>query len=70
MKLPKHRANVYAVERRITTPNSVNYSIVGVFPTVDGASDFAGACTQDYRDRGFGDDDFTFSVVLSTYYDA
>ena len=71
MKLPKHRANVYVVERRILNPTAtVSYSVVGVFPTAEGADHFAGACAQDFRDRGFSDDDFTFSVVLSTYYDA
>jgi hypothetical protein len=69
MKLPKHRANIYVVERRILNAAAINYSIVGVFPTAEGADDFAGACAQDFRERGFSDDDFTFSVVLSTYYD-
>jgi hypothetical protein len=48
----------------------VSYAVVGVFPTAEGADHFKGACEQDFRDRGFDEGDFTFSVVLSTYYDA
>jgi hypothetical protein len=70
MKLPKHRANVYVVERRILNAAAINYAVVGVFPTDEGADHFKGACEQEFRERGFSDDDFTFSVVLSTYYDA
>lgn len=71
MKFPKHRANVYVVERRILNPTAtVSFAVVGVFPTPEGADHFKGACEQEFRDRGFSDDDFTFSVILSTYYDA
>lgn len=70
MKLPKHRANVYVVERRILNNVAINYAVVGVFPTDEGADHFKGACEQEFRERGFTDDDFTFSVALSTYYDA
>jgi hypothetical protein len=70
MKLPKHRANVYVVERRVLNDTVVSFATVGVFPTAEGADHFKGACEQDFRDRGFSDDDFTFSVVLGTYYDA
>jgi hypothetical protein len=70
MKLPKHRANVYLVERRVLSSTVVSYAVVGVFPTPEGADHFKGACEQEFRDRGFNDDDFTFSVVLGTYYDA
>jgi hypothetical protein len=70
MKFPKHRANVYVVERRVLNVTVVSYAVVGVFPTAEGADHFKGACEQDFRDRGFSDDDFTFTVVLSTYYDA
>lgn len=70
MKLPKHRANVYIVERRVLNNTTVNYAVVGVFPTPEGADYFKGACEQEFRERGFTDDDFTFSVVLGTYYDA
>jgi hypothetical protein len=70
MKLPKHRANIYLVERRVLNDTAITYAVVGVFPTHEGADYFKGACEQDFRDRGFADDDFTFSVVLSTYYDA
>jgi len=70
MKLPKHRANIYVVERRVLNNIVVSYAVVGVFPTAEGADYFKGACEQEFRDRGFDDADFTFSVVLSTYYDA
>lgn len=70
MKLPRHRANVYLVERRVLNSTVVSYACVGVFPTAEGADHFKGACEQDFRDRGFDESDFTFSVVLGTYYDA
>ena len=70
MKLPRHRTNVYLVERRVLNNTVVSYAVVGVFPTAEGADHFKGACEQDFRDRGFDEGDFTFSVVLSTYYDA
>lgn len=65
MKLPKHRTNVYTVERAVLG----NYAVVGVFATLEGASNFAGACEQDFKERGFTEDDFVFDVKLSTYYD-
>jgi hypothetical protein len=70
MKLPKHRANVYLVERRVLNNTVVSYACVGIFPTHEGADYFKAACEQEFRERGFDDDDFTFAVVLSTYYDA
>ena len=72
MKLPKHRANVFLVERRILDADGLhhNYTVVGVFPTVEGADEYAGACKQNFIERGYVEDDFTFSVIMSTYYDA
>lgn len=53
---------------RYTTTNPA--AVVGIFPTSSGADEFAGACTQDFYDRGFTDDDFSFEVQMTTYYDA
>jgi hypothetical protein len=69
MKFPKHRANCFLVERRILD-KVVSYAVVGVFPTLDGADEFAAACAQSFKDRGFVEDDYVFSVKMSTYYDA
>ena len=79
MKLPKHRANVYLVERHVidegrNSDNTLLYSCwktttVGVFNTLQGAEDFAGACAQEFRERGYDDDDYTFDVKLTAYYD-
>ena len=73
MKMPKHRANVYLVERTVID-EGVGYScwkqtVVGAFNTLHGAEDFAGACAQEFRERGFDDDDFVFDVKLTAYYD-
>lgn len=67
MKFPKHRANCFYVMRYTTTSPA---AVVGVFPTNSGADEFAGACAQDFYDRGFTDDDFSFEVQMTTYYDA
>jgi hypothetical protein len=69
MKFPKHRANCFLVERRILD-KVVSYAVVGVFPTPEGADEYAEACAQSFKDRGFSDDDYVFSVKMSTYYDA
>jgi len=45
-------------------------TVVGVFNNPDGADNFKDACSQDFYDRGFTDDDFAFEVHMTTYYDA
>ena len=70
MKLPKHRTNVFLVERRVLEAAGMSLAVVGVFPTPEGADEYAGACKQDFLERGFDEDDFTFSVTMSTFYDA
>ena len=70
MKLPKHRANVFLVERRVLQETITSYAVVGVFPTAEGADFFKAACEQEFIERGFDSDNFTFSVVLGTYYDS
>ena len=67
MKFPKHRANCYIVMRYTTTSPA---TVVGVFNNPDGADNFKDACSQDFYDRGFTDDDFAFEVHMTTYYDA
>jgi excinuclease UvrABC ATPase subunit len=51
---------------RYTTSNPA--TVVGVFDNPVGADNFAEACAQDFRDRGFTDDDFSFEVQMTTYY--
>jgi hypothetical protein len=43
-------------------------TVVGVFSDADAADDFKDACKQDFYDRGFTDDDFSFEVQMSTFY--
>ena len=70
MKFPKHRANIFLVQRSPLEFNSGSYStvVVGVFPTTDGAEAFKGACEQEMVDRGMAGL-FSFDVALSTFYD-
>jgi hypothetical protein len=44
--------------------------VMGVFPTDTGADEFAGACTQEFIEKGFNKDEFHFEVQMTTYYDA
>lgn len=44
--------------------------VVGVFPTDTGADEFAGACTQELIEKGFTQQEFSFEVQMTTYYDA
>lgn len=67
MKFPKHRANCYLVMRYTTTNPA---TVVGVFPNPEAADNYKDACAQDFYDRGFTDDDFSFEVQMATYYDA
>ena len=69
MKLPKHRANIYVVERRVLNNAVVSYAVVGVFPTSEGADYFKGACEQDFRDRGFSDDDLKNVQTMKKHFD-
>ena len=69
MKSPKHRANCFVVERRVLD-KVVSYSTVGVFPTYESADNFAGACQQEFLEKGYPEDDFSFKVCMTTYYDA
>ena len=73
MKFPKHRSNCYVVERHIKHPTLSSQTVIGVFPTAEGADCFKDACQQDWHDRGFFDEGnfvTTFVVTLATYYDA
>jgi hypothetical protein len=70
MKFPKHRANLYLVERWTYENNST--VIVGAFDNVVAADNFRDACLQEWIDRGLSDpykEDVVFNVVLTTYYD-
>jgi hypothetical protein len=67
MKFPKHRANCFIVMRYMTGHRAV---VMGVFPTDTGADEFAGACTQEFIEKGFTSTEFHFEVQMTTYYDA
>lgn len=75
MKLPKHRANVFLVERNMVTPEEyylgkwTSTVVVGVFATHEGAEDFAGACTQEFIEKGYDSAMYSFETKMSTYYD-
>ena len=62
----KNRDTIYLVERRSI---QTNYNvIVGGFPTSELAQDYADRHQQEFIDRGF-EDEFSFDVVATTYYD-
>lgn len=67
MKFPKHRANCFVVMRYV---QGTDATAVGVFPTSEGADHFAGACAQEWLEKGFNEDEYLFQVHLVTYYDA
>ncbi|MDE3022300.1 MAG: hypothetical protein KGI54_10605 [Pseudomonadota bacterium] len=72
MKFPKHRANVFVVQRSPVSFNDGMYGggvVVGVFPTSEGADEFKGACEQEFVDKGLKGC-FLFDVTMSTFYDA
>lgn len=71
MKLPKHRSNIFLVERTVLyTPDAIPaFCVVGTFLTPEGADDFKGACIQDFVDRGIPEQCYSFRVGMSTYYD-
>lgn len=69
MKFPKHRANCFAVERRLITAGVPSYAVCGVFPTPEGADAFAGACQQEFLERGYNPNDYSFYPVMTTFYD-
>lgn len=71
MKFPKHRANLFLVERW-TYANGAT-TIVGGFPEPDAAENYAEACRQEWRDKGYGEDidegRVVFNVAMTTFYD-
>jgi hypothetical protein len=68
MKYPKHRSNLYLVERW-TRANSATV-LVGAFSSIVAADNFKEECEQEWKDRGLsGEEEVIFNVVLTTYYD-
>ena len=63
MKFPKHRANIYLVQREM------DGVVCGAFSTPEGADEFKGACEQEIKDRGLSSDTFKYYVALGTYYE-
>jgi len=63
MKYPKHRANIYLVQREL------DGVVCGAFSTSEGADEFKGACEQDIQDKRLSTDFFKFYVSLGTYYE-
>lgn len=69
MKFPKHRANLYLVERWTYENNAT--VIVGAFDNIVAADNFRDACYQEWMDKDLmepGKEDVVFNVVLTTYY--
>lgn len=75
MKMPKHRGNMFVVVRKTYNESPVMYDSlkdvtpVGVFLSWEAAQDFRGACEQEFKEKGFDDKDYYFSVMLSTFYE-
>lgn len=62
----KNRDNIYLVERQALQTNHT--AIVAAFGNSDAAYEYADNCAQEFIDRGF-EDEFSFNVVVTTYYD-
>jgi len=75
MKFPKHRSDMFIVMRETYYNSDIVYdqlkdsTPVGVFVKWGDADDFRGACEQEFKEKGFDEKDYYFSVVLSTYYE-
>lgn len=75
MRFPKHRSNMFVVMRETYYNSPVVYDQlkdsvpVGLFTSAEAADDFRGACEQEFKEKGFDEKDYYFSVVLSTYYE-
>jgi hypothetical protein len=73
LKLPKHRANLFLVERW-TYGSTYGTTIVGGFSKPQAAEEYKDACAQDLRDRGYGEEldngQLIFNVVMTTYYES
>lgn len=67
MKFPKNRANLYLVERWTYDGNAV---VVGAFNNLEAADAYKDACLQEWIDKGLREEDVSFSVGLTTFYDA
>lgn len=74
--MPKHRSSVYTVVREkwqeIVPKVEGEYifdGIVGTYLTPQRADEIAAASTQQFLDAGMVDDEYHFSVSVSTYYD-
>lgn len=62
----KNRDNLFLVERRAI---QTNYNvIVGAFSNSVDAQNYADACAQQFIDKGL-EDEFSFDVIITTYYD-
>lgn len=75
MKFPKHRADLFLVERTVEyMEDEFKTIVIGGFPTSEAADAYKEACEQDMIDKGFGslldNGIFEFNVTLTTYYDA
>lgn len=67
MKFPKHRANLYLVERWTYVNNAT--VICGAFDNIVAADEFMDACLQEWVDKGGVINEVGFNVVMTTYYD-
>ena len=70
MKFPKSRESVFVVVRMTldVTGAWANPVICGVFPHYNDATDYAGACYQEWIDKGAPIEHVNFDVQLTTFY--
>lgn len=62
----KNRDNIYLVERRAIQGN---YNVIcSAYPTYEDAQKYADAMTQNFIDRDLAEE-FSFHVIITTYYD-
>lgn len=60
MKLPKNRADVFAVTR--------GAAVCGIFPHFEDADEYAAECEQEFFERTGDYSTDSFKVVLTTFY--
>jgi hypothetical protein len=66
MKLPKNKSSVYAVVRY--SNSLLPSTLIGVFLSLEAADNFAGACKQEWIDKGLFEENGIFGVELTTFY--
>lgn len=70
VKLPKNKTTVYSVVRQTmdVTGGWVNPTTLAIFELYDVATDYAGACYQEWADKGADPQYVDFSVQAAPFY--